>query len=106
MAVKSLKKINTKLQFLYWQNDFLSPNLRRFLCNSLIQPQFDYACIFGTLNQKIEKQVTGYKINASVFVSNSTQGAQHIGATEFKEINLLQAKERVEQRIATKLFNY
>ena len=31
---------------------------------------------------------------------------QHIAAKEFKKINWLPAKERVEQRIATKAFNY
>ena len=45
MAMKSLRKINTKLQFLYRQNEFLNPKLCRLLCNSLIQPYFDYTCI-------------------------------------------------------------
>ena len=31
---------------------------------------------------------------------------QHIGAKEFKKINWLPTKERVEQRIATKVFKY
>ena len=31
---------------------------------------------------------------------------QHIGAKEFKKINWLPTKERVEQRITTKAFNY
>ena len=31
---------------------------------------------------------------------------QHIGAKEFKEINWLPTKERVEQRIATMVFNH
>ena len=46
MEMKSLKKIKRKLQFLHGQNEFLNPNLHRLLCNSLIQPHFDYACIF------------------------------------------------------------
>ena len=45
MTMKALKKINAILQFLYRQNEFLNPKLRRFLCNSLIQPYFNYACI-------------------------------------------------------------
>ena len=35
-----------------------------------------------------------------------TQLRQHIGAKVFKEINWLPTKERVEQCIATKIFNY
>ena len=37
MSMKSLKKIDAELQFLYRQNEFLNPKLRRLLCNSLIQ---------------------------------------------------------------------
>ena len=65
MPMKSLRKINTKLQFLYRQNDFLNPKLRSLLCNSLIQPHFDYACIYWypLINQKmrIKLQVTQNK---------------------------------------------
>ena len=46
MAMKYLRKINSKIQFLYRQNDFLNPKLRRLLSNSFIQPHFDYACIY------------------------------------------------------------
>ena len=45
MIMKSLRKINTKLQFLYRQNEYLTLELRRLLCNSLIQQHFDYACV-------------------------------------------------------------
>ena len=45
MAMKSLKKINTKLRFLYRQNDFLNSKLSRLLHYSIIQPHLDYACI-------------------------------------------------------------
>ena len=41
----ALRKINTKLQFLNRQNEFLNPKLSRLLCNSLIQPHFSYDCI-------------------------------------------------------------
>lgn len=44
MAIKSLWTISTNLQFLHRQNQFLNlnPQLRRLLCNSLIQKHFDY----------------------------------------------------------------
>ena len=44
MALKVINKINGKLKFLYRKNRFLSPELRRMLCNALIQAHFDYAC--------------------------------------------------------------
>ena len=34
------------------------------------------------------------------------ESRQHIGEKEFKKINRLPKKERAEQRIATKVFNY
>ena len=43
MALSIANRIN-KLKFLYWKNKFLSPTLRRLLCNAPIQPHFDYAC--------------------------------------------------------------
>ena len=107
MAMKSFRKINTKLQFLYRQNEFLNPNLRRLLCNSLIQPHFDYACIYWypLINQKTRNrlQVTQNKCIRFCLKLNSRQ---HVGAKEFKKINWLPTKERVEQRIATKIFNH
>ena len=39
-----IHKINKKLKFLYLENNFLTPKLRRFLCNVLKHPNFDYAC--------------------------------------------------------------
>ena len=46
MAMKYLRKINTKLQLLYKQNEFLNPKLHRLLCNVSIQSHFDNACFF------------------------------------------------------------
>ena len=106
MAMKSLRKINTKLQFLYRQNEFLNPKLRRLLCNSLIQPHFDYAFIswYPLINQKMRNklQVTQNKCICFYLKLNSRQ---HIGYKEFKKINWLPTKERVKQRIAAKAFN-
>ena len=41
MALCVINKINNKLKFLYRKNKFLTPSLRRLLCNALIQPPFD-----------------------------------------------------------------
>ena len=50
MAKKSFKKISTKIYFLYRQRfEFLNPKLRRLLCNSLIQPHFDYVFVYWNL---------------------------------------------------------
>ena len=44
MALNVIHKINRKLKFIYRKNVFLTPKLRRLLCNTLIKPHFDYVC--------------------------------------------------------------
>ena len=39
-----LRKENAKLNFLYRQNRYLTPAIRRLSCNELIQPHFNYGC--------------------------------------------------------------
>ena len=59
MALKVINKINSRLRFLYRKNRFLSPPLRRLLCNSLIQPHFDYACSawYPNLNKRLKSKL-------------------------------------------------
>ena len=59
MALKVITKMNGKLKFLYRKNRFLSPELRRMLCNALIQPHFDYACPawYPNLTEKTKKKI-------------------------------------------------
>ena len=59
VALKVINKINDKLKFLYRKNRFLSPELRRMLCNALIQPHFDYACPawYPNLTEKAQKKI-------------------------------------------------
>ena len=59
MAMKSLRKISTKLQFLYRQNEFLNLKLSKLLRSSLIQPHFDYACIswYPLINLKMRNKL-------------------------------------------------
>ena len=44
MACRVLKKINTKLNFLWKQSNYLNYSYRRLLCNAFIQLHFDYGC--------------------------------------------------------------
>ena len=93
MVMKSLRKINTKLQFLYRQNRFLNPKLRRWLCNFLIQPHLSCACIswYPLVNQKIKNksQVTQ---NKCIRFCLKLKSSQHIGTKEFKKANYVQTK--------------
>ena len=44
ITLNVINKLNDKLKFLYRKNIFLSTELPRMLCITLIQPHFDYAC--------------------------------------------------------------
>ena len=44
MAMKVLKRINEKFKVLYRQNKYLTPRLKRLLCNTLIHPHLDCLC--------------------------------------------------------------
>ena len=57
-AMKSLKKTNGKLQFLYRQNEFLNPKLQRLLCNFLVQPL--WICVYFLVpfvSKKVRKKI-------------------------------------------------
>ena len=58
MANKVISKVNARLKFLHWKYKYLISNLRRSLCNALIQPHFDYACLalHPNLTKKTKKQ--------------------------------------------------
>ena len=59
MAIQVCTKITSKLNFLYRKRRFLWKFLRRFLCNSLIPPYFDYAFAawYPNLNQKYRNKL-------------------------------------------------
>ena len=74
MALKTIQKINLKLEFLYRKNRSLTPELRQLLCNAITQPHFDYGCStwYPNLTQKLRKSFKLYKINVFAFVFNWT----------------------------------
>ena len=59
MTLNFINKISNKLKFLYRKNSFLTPALRRLLCNVLIQPHFDYACSawYSSLTKKLKHRI-------------------------------------------------
>ena len=63
MALRQLKKINLKLKFLYRKNRFLTPELQRLLCNTIIQPHFVHICYawYPNLTQRKKFQIMKYR---------------------------------------------
>ena len=89
MAFRVIGKINSRLKFLYQKDRFLDNLLRRLLCNSLIQPQFDYVCTAWYLNlwKKLKNnlQVTQ---NKCIRFSSKSQSREHISNEYFHKIEL------------------
>ena len=58
MAYKTIKKINTRFNYLFRKRHF-STRLRRLLRNALIQPHFDYACTawYPNRNKKLKIKI-------------------------------------------------
>ena len=107
MALKVISKINGKLKFLYRKNRFLSPELRRMLCNALIQPHFDYACPawYPNLTEKTKKKIQIMQ-NKCIRFCLKLDKMHHISDEDFRLINCLPTKKRVDQCINTITFKF
>ena len=59
MALKIINKINGRFEFLFKKKRYLTPYLKRHLCNALIQPHFDHACSawYPNLNKKFKSKL-------------------------------------------------
>jgi hypothetical protein len=107
MALKVLTKINGKLRFLYRQGKYLNPRLRRMLCNTLIQPHFDFACsawypnLTNCLKSKL--QIAQNKCIRYCLFLNNREGIRY---KHLKEINWLPVKDRVNQFIAASVYKF
>ena len=107
MALSVLNKVNLKLKFLYRKNRFLTPALRRLLCNALIQPHFDYACSawYPNLNKALKNKLQTAQ-NKCIRFCLLLGNRDHIGINELEKINWLNINDRFEQCIAVSVFKF
>ena len=107
LALKVINKINGKLKFFYRKNRFLSPELRRILCNALIQPHFDYACPawYPNLTEKTKKKIQIMQ-NKCIRFCLRLDKMHHISDEDFRLINWLPTRKRVDQCINTITFKF
>ena len=105
MAHKVISKVNARLKFLHRKNKYLTPNLRRLLCNALIQPHFDYACSawYPNLSKKLKNRIQTSQ-NKCIRFCLQLDKMSHISQKEFKAINWL--KERYNQCVNSIVFTY
>ena len=107
MVESILSKINNKLKFLYRKQRFLTKDIRTLLCNSLIQPHYDFACSSWypllTKNLKYRLQVSQNKcIRFCLNLNNRSS----IDNTKLIEINWLPVEKRYEQCVCTLIYKY
>ena len=107
MALKVLNKVNSKLKFLYRKNKFLTPSLRRLLCNAIIQPHFDYACSawYPNLNKTLKKKLQTAQ-NKCIRFCLLLGNREHIGFEEFEKINWLNINDRFQQCLSVSAFKF
>ena len=107
MAAKVLTKVNGRLRFLYRQGKYLNSRLRRMLCNTIIQPHFDYASSawFPNLSKglKDKLQIAQNKCIRYCLYLDNREGIRY---KHFKEINWLPVSARVDQFIAVSVYKF
>ena len=107
MARKVISKVNARLKFLHRKNKYLTPNLRRLLCNALIQPHFDCACSawHHNLSNKLKDKIQTSQ-NKCIRFCLQLDKMSHISHKEFETINWLSIKERYSQCVNSIAFKY
>ena len=107
MAYKTVKKINFRLNHLFRKNQFLTPSLRRLLCNALIQPHFDYACTawYPNLNKKLKNKIQTTQNKCVRFCPNLDKMA-HISQNELEKLNWIPISNRINQCILSTTFKF
>ena len=106
MALNVINKISSKIKFLYRNERFLTPGLKRLLCNSLIQPHFDYACSswYPYLTQNLKNKIQIMQ-NKCIRFCLQLDNRSHIGLNELEKINWLNTNDRYRQNLCTIVFN-
>ena len=107
MACRALRKINTKLNFLWRQSNYLNYSTRRLLCNALLQSHFDYGCTsWYPLLSKVLKTKLQIAQNKCIHFCLELLPRGHISPSHFRKINWLPVERRVELSISTTVFKY
>ena len=105
MSLSVINKINNKLKFLYRKHRFLTPTLRRLLCNALIQPHFNYACSawYPNLTKKLKIRIQTSQ-NKCIRFCLQLDKMTHISHKEFEILDWLPVTERFNQCINSIVF--
>ena len=107
MALKVIKKVNQKSKFLCRKNRFLTPELRRLMCNAIIQPHFDYACSawYPNLTQELKKKLQVMQ-NKCICFCLQLDKISTMSHKEFKDLKWPPVINRFEQCVISIVFKF
>ena len=107
MAVKVLTKVNGRLRSLYRQSKYLNQRLRCMLCNTIIQPHFDYvsSAWYPNLGKGLKNKLQIAQ-NKCIRMENSLGNIEGIRHKHFKEINWLPIIDRSTNLLLLALINF
>ena len=107
MAYKTIKKINSRPKYLFRRKYFLTTSLRCLLCNTLIQPHFDYAftACYPKLCKKMKNKFQTTENKCVRFCFNLDRMA-HISQNEFEKLNWLLISDKINQYILSTSFKF
>ena len=93
-----VKKVNSRLRFLYRYKDLLNFESRKTLCSALIQCHFDYSCSswYPGINKGLQNKLQVAQ-NRTVRFILKLDNRSHIGNTELEKAGFLKVPDRVKQ---------
>ena len=87
-VLKVINKINVRIKFVYRKNRYLTPYIKRLLCNAFIQQHFNHACsaFCANLNKKFKRKLQTFR-NKCIRYCLQLDNRSHIGMKKFEKIN-------------------
>ena len=107
MAHKWICKYSARLKFLHQKSKYLTPNLGRLVCNTLIKSYFDhaYSAWYPNLSKKPKKKNETSQ-NRCTYLCLQLDKISHTSQKELEAVNWLPIKERYNQCVNLVVFKY
>jgi hypothetical protein len=106
MALDIIKKVNSRLKFLYRQANFLDQKTKKTLCSALVLCLFDYSISswYGGISKVMANKLQCTQNKVIRFILNK-DSRYHITQADFKCIGLLDVQTRAKQLRLNHVFN-
>ena len=107
MALQVCTNVTWKRKFLFRKNSFLSKDLRRLMCNALVQRHFNFACTawYPNLNKNYKNKMQVWQ-NKCLHFCLQSDNRDHVGTEHFDKINCLPIDQSFKQCLSTSVFKF